>query len=159
DNWRPLLAIADLAGGHWPQLARQAACQLTGAEQEGALGVTLLSDIRAAFGDAEVMRSADLVARLTADPESPWAEYNRGKPMTQRNLAKQLGHFCIITEEVHPPGVPHGKGYKRARFEELWTAYCPDLSGQDSHPWTEPGSQARERANGDGSKLNSDFSS
>jgi hypothetical protein len=25
DNWRPLLAIADLAGGEWPQLARQAA--------------------------------------------------------------------------------------------------------------------------------------
>jgi predicted lipoprotein with Yx(FWY)xxD motif len=24
DNWRPLIAIADLAGGEWPQLARQA---------------------------------------------------------------------------------------------------------------------------------------
>ena len=29
DIWEPLLALADLAGGHWPQLARQAAEALT----------------------------------------------------------------------------------------------------------------------------------
>jgi putative DNA primase/helicase len=159
DNWRPLLAIADLAGGHWPQLARQAACQLTGAEQEGAIGVTLLSDIRSAFGDAEVMRSADLVAKLAADPESLWAEYNRGQPMTQRNLARQLGHFGIITETVHPPGSQHGKGYKRASFAEVWAAYCPDLTGQNVSSNPPPTSQACERANADGSGLTRDFSS
>jgi hypothetical protein len=27
----------------------------------------------------------------TADPEGPWAEYNRGDPITQRQLAKLLG--------------------------------------------------------------------
>jgi putative DNA primase/helicase len=30
DNWRPLLAIADLAGGEWPVRARDAACLLSG---------------------------------------------------------------------------------------------------------------------------------
>ncbi len=30
DNWRPLLAIADLAGGNWPTLARQVAVRLSG---------------------------------------------------------------------------------------------------------------------------------
>ena len=30
DNWRPLLAIADMAGGEWPQRAREAACVLSG---------------------------------------------------------------------------------------------------------------------------------
>src|SRR5262249_16894181 len=34
DNWRPLLAIADLAGGEWPQLARQACLTLSGESPE-----------------------------------------------------------------------------------------------------------------------------
>ncbi len=29
DNWRPLLAIADLAGGEWPRRARDAALYLS----------------------------------------------------------------------------------------------------------------------------------
>jgi len=32
DNWRPLLAIADLCGGEWPELARNAAVKLSGDE-------------------------------------------------------------------------------------------------------------------------------
>jgi putative DNA primase/helicase len=132
DNWRPLLAIADLAGSHWPELARKAACDLTGVEDDGALNVTLLVDIRAAFGDADVMKSADLVAALTADPEAPWAEYNRGKPLTQRQLAKMLGQFGVISESVHPPGVVHGKGYKREHLEPQWEAYCPAEPGQNT---------------------------
>jgi putative DNA primase/helicase len=159
DNWRPLLAIADLAGGSWPQLARQAACQLTGMEQDGAVNVTLLGDLKAAFGDAEVMRSSDLVAKLTADPESPWSEYNRGKPLTQRGLARLLADFHIITEEVHPPGLSHGKGYKRVWFEELWATFNSSDPGQDPSFSISPPPQARKRANADGSRLTSDFSS
>jgi putative DNA primase/helicase len=34
DNWRPLLAIADLAGGEWPEQARRAACLLSGETQD-----------------------------------------------------------------------------------------------------------------------------
>jgi Protein of unknown function (DUF3631) len=56
------------------------------------------------------MRSADIAAKLTADPESPCAEYNRGKPLTQRGLARLLADFHIIPETVHPPGLPQGKG-------------------------------------------------
>jgi len=34
DNWRPLLAIADLAGGEWPERARQAAQSTCGTREE-----------------------------------------------------------------------------------------------------------------------------
>jgi putative DNA primase/helicase len=88
DNWRPLLAIADLAGGVWPELARQAALTLSGEEQDGAIGVELLKDIRLAFGEADAIRSIDLVAKLIADPERPWAEWKRGKPLTQKQLGR-----------------------------------------------------------------------
>src|SRR5262249_6910509 len=53
DNWRPLLAIADAAGGEWPERGRRAAIHLTcdGAEPDDAeaSGVLLLSDLREMF--------------------------------------------------------------------------------------------------------------
>jgi putative DNA primase/helicase len=126
DNWRPLIAIADLAGGEWPQLARQACLTLSGEAQEESLGVMLLADCRAAFGDDDMIRSADLVTRLSADPEGPWAEYNRGgKPITQRQVARLLSAFCIISVNVRPEIGPQGKGYRRTDFEEAWATYCP----------------------------------
>jgi putative DNA primase/helicase len=124
DNWRPLVAIADLAGGHWPQTAREAARLLSGEGAES-VNVELLADVWQAFGDRDVIRSADLVAQLTADPERPWAEWKHGKPLTQKQLAGLLGVFQVISTTVHPPGLPHAKGYKRADFEDLWAAYCP----------------------------------
>jgi putative DNA primase/helicase len=34
DNWRPLLAIADAAGGAWPERARKAALTLAAADDQ-----------------------------------------------------------------------------------------------------------------------------
>ncbi len=133
DNWRPLIAIADLAGGEWPQLARQACLTLSGEAQEESLGVMLLADCRAAFGDDDVIRSVDLVTRLSTDPERPWAEYNRGgKPITQRRVARLLGPFGIISETVDIRGLKSAKGYRRVHFEEAWAVYCPVKT--PSHP-------------------------
>src|SRR5262249_38644938 len=129
DNWRPLLAIADLAGGEWPQLARQACLTLSGESAEEAMGVMLLADCRRAFGDDDAIRSADLVTKLATDPERPWAEYNRGHPITQRQVAKLLGGrggFGIFSVNVRPKVGPQGKGYRRIDFEEAWASYCPD---------------------------------
>jgi putative DNA primase/helicase len=125
DNWRPLLAIADLACVTWPDEARRAALMLSGEDQDGAMGVELLKDIRSAFGDDDVIRSADLIAKLTADLERPWAEWKRGRPLTQKQLAGLLAPFCIVSINVNPPGVPQGKGYRRADFEDSWAVYCP----------------------------------
>jgi hypothetical protein len=87
--------------------------------------VELLRDIRSAFGDDDVIRSSDLVAKLTADPDRPWAEWKHGRPLTQKQLAGLLAPFHIISLTVHPPGLPDGKGYRRTDFEEAWAAYCP----------------------------------
>jgi putative DNA primase/helicase len=124
DNWCPLLAIAELAGGTWPEEARRAACLLSDEEQDGAIGVELLRDIRSAFGNDDVIRSSDLVAKLTADPERPWAEWKQGRPLTQKQVAGLLAPFHIISLTVHPPGLPDGKGYRRIEFEEAWAVYC-----------------------------------
>jgi putative DNA primase/helicase len=123
DNWRPLLAIADLAGNEWPARARDAACVLSGEGHDSAsINVELLGDIRQAFGELDEIRSADLVGRLIADPERPWVEWSHGKPLSQKQLGSLLRPFQIISETVHPPGQSHGKGYRRVRFEEAWEA-------------------------------------
>lgn len=156
DNWRPLLAIADLAGGKWPGKAREAACLLSGEGHDDAVNVELLADTRRAFGDADVIRSEDMVERLVADPERPWAEWNKGKPLTQRQLAKLLKPFKIISETVHPAGQSHGRGYKRAWFEAAWEAYLP---GQNTPPAPKVASDPCKRASADGMGTSSDFSS
>ena len=47
DVWEPLIAIADLAGGEWPQFARAAAVELSaaGASEDDSLGVQLLAGV------------------------------------------------------------------------------------------------------------------
>ncbi len=45
DNWRPLIAIVDEAGGHWPQTAREIAEVLNGQSEDPSEGVILLADI------------------------------------------------------------------------------------------------------------------
>src|SRR5262249_9061848 len=143
DNWRPLLAIADLAGGDWPKKAQDAASVLSG-EEVSTFNVDLLADIRATFGQAEIITAADLVAALVADPERPWATWGKGdKPFTQNGLARLLKPFAIISDTVHPAGRPHAKGYKRVWFEDAWASY---LSGQNPSPQQIPDSKTSKLA-------------
>jgi putative DNA primase/helicase len=156
DNWRPLLAIADLAGGGWPAKAREAALILSG-EEVPSLNVELLTDIRKAFGNLGCIASADLVEALVADPERPWATCGKnGKPLTQNHLARLLRSFRIISETVHPVGRPHAKGYLRAHFEEVWEGYLP---GQNPSSQPNPDFEACKRASADETGVTRNFQS
>jgi Protein of unknown function (DUF3631) len=157
DNWRPLLAIADLAGGEWPKRAREAARTLSGDGHEAISDVELLRDIRTAFGDLDVITSADLVATLVTDSERPWATWGRGeRPLTPNGLARLLKPFTIISETVHPLGRPHVKGYRRVHFEEAWAGY---LSGQNTPSQPLGDSKACKRASADETGITCDFQS
>jgi len=157
DNWRPLLAIADLAGGRWPERAREAARLLSGEGHESSsINVELLANIKKAFGDKEAMASADLVAALVADPEWPWAEWTRGRPLTPRQLARLLKPFFIIPQTVHIHGFKDAKGYSRIAFEEAWAAYLP---GQDASSRQFRPSDPSKRPNPDGLGTSCNFRS
>jgi 5S rRNA maturation endonuclease (ribonuclease M5) len=161
DNWRPLLAIADLAGGHWPRRAREAACLLSGEGHDStSVNVELLADIRLAFGDLDVIRSLDLVAKLIADLERPWVEWKGGRPLTQKQLAGLLRPFGIVSETVSTPGQKDAKGYKRAGFEEVWEQYCPvENGGQNPSSPSSQASETSKRRNADRMGSSSVFSS
>lgn len=126
DNWEPLLAIADCAGGDWPKRARDAALALSGAEQESvSLSTELLADIREVFDSKREssISTADLIAALCDDDEKSWATYNRGQPIKPRQLSKRLAEYGIASKTIRISSYSTPKGYERAQFEDAFTRY------------------------------------
>jgi hypothetical protein len=125
DNWEPLLAIAACAGPEWEKRAIAAALELSGAgESSVSIGNELLADIQYIFESKGVdkISTADLIDELIDDDENPWATYNRGKPITARQLAKHLSGYGIKSKTVrHKQGTP--KGYDLGQFEDVFARY------------------------------------
>ena len=130
DNWQLQLAIADLCSGaeDFGDKARAAAVKIEGKTDNSTDGVRLLADIKSLFDadpGAHCMSSAAMVDSLINDEEKPWAEFTRGKPLTQNRLAKLLGAYRISSQTVTPPGKKDAKGYYRRQFEDAWSYYLP----------------------------------
>jgi hypothetical protein len=133
DFWEPLFAIANHAGGHWPKLAMDAALALSGEEADTEeRSIELLGDMVAELDQYKhpAMTSKRMIAALSADPERPWATWNKNKdPITERQLGGLLRPFRklgVRSETVHgyETGEPDdAKGFKRARFEEARERY------------------------------------
>jgi putative DNA primase/helicase len=129
DNWRPLFAIAEVAGGDWPQRAAAALTKLVSKEDADSqgIGTILLVDIQQIFREAEAERvfSEQLVKKLVAMTDRPWPEANRGKPVTETWLANRLRPFRILPKTIRiEPG--RAKGYKLADFKEAFARYIPE---------------------------------
>jgi putative DNA primase/helicase len=125
DNWRPLLAIADAAGGDWPARAREIAAKTVDADQAKRVG--LLADIRDVFEARGIdrIKSADLAAALVAIEGHPWAEHGRsGKPLSANGLARMLGGDNISPSTVRF-GTDTAKGYELAQFADVFARYLP----------------------------------
>ena len=125
DNWRPLIAIADAAGGHWPQTVRRVAIGMNGRNEDPSEGVMLLADIRRIFNgkNSDRLTTENLLIALCADVERPWCEYDRGGQMTTRQFAGLIKMFGIRSSSVRI-GDKTPKGYnKRARFEDAFERY------------------------------------
>jgi Protein of unknown function (DUF3631) len=161
DNWRPLLQIATLAGEDWLRRAREVACRLSGEGHDStSIGTDLLSDIQAAFGEAEAMRSADLIAALITDPERPWAEWKDHKPLTQRQLAGLLRPFGIVSETIWITKSVSAKAYVKARFRDAWASYPPrQKSGQNDPAGQDQPSDPSKRQDATAAGTSDDFSS
>jgi putative DNA primase/helicase len=136
DNWRPLLAMADLVGKHWPDRAREAAIELSAdGEDAASTKVLLLGDIRDLFTrrGVNVLFTDEILAALHADESRPWPEWKRNKPMTARQLADQLKPFKIKPNTVRR-GAETGKGYQLEWFEDAFARYLLPQSVTPSHP-------------------------
>jgi len=131
DIWEPLLALADLAGGAWPELARQAAVGLASSAQESNPIGSLLLDIFVLFATLKVDRmfTRTLVMNLNALGDRPWAEMRNGKEITDQWLAQQLRPYPIRTRTMRI-GEMRAKGYFLEEFAELFHRYIPRAEAQ-----------------------------
>ena len=75
-----------------------------------------------------------LLAKLIEIESSPWAEWNRGKPLTPTSLARLLKLFAISPGAVRDSGVVF-KGYERNSFTDAWDRYRTKPWMQD---WPSP---------------------
>ncbi len=126
DIWEPLLVLADLAGGRWPGLVREAAVGLTARAQEYSPIGSLLLDIFLAFISSRSDRlfSRELVGGLLGRGERPWAELRKGKPVTETWLAQRLRPYGIKPRTIRI-GEQTAKGYVQEDFMETFRRYIP----------------------------------
>ncbi|MEU1073195.1 MULTISPECIES: DUF3631 domain-containing protein [unclassified Streptomyces] len=133
DTWQPLIAVADLAGGSWPEAARSACLAMTQYEAEqdqdnSSLGIRLLSDIRRAFaaeGNPSALRTSRLLDLLNQDDESPWPGHT-DKGLTPRGLQILLKDYSLSSSNRRFPGNIQARGFTRLQFADAWARYCPD---------------------------------
>jgi putative DNA primase/helicase len=138
DNWSPLLAIADLAGGDWGVRARSVALELSGASRndEQDIRFELLKDIRAIFeeegGDAcKAIATTTLIEKLCQLEEAPWSTFHRGELLSPRGLGRMLRPFGMVSSNLKISRDPVtgkdtvAKGYKRETFIDAWVRYLP----------------------------------
>jgi hypothetical protein len=128
DVSEPLLAIADAAGGEWPERARRALIELCAQAQaaDDSIGVRLLADIREIFKERAIDRiaSAELVKSLADIETSPWSEWTHDKPLTPSRLARLLKPF-EITPAVLRVGDNTPRGYLIGQFLDTFERYLP----------------------------------
>ncbi len=126
DVWEALVAVADLAGGDWPERARVSAVSLVSDSMAGApsIGVQLLTDLKDVFNNHEVQSSEAILTALHEMDERPWNDL-RGKPVDSRWLSRQLSKYGVKSGTVRTPEGTR-KGYKAVDLHDPWTRYVSD---------------------------------
>jgi putative DNA primase/helicase len=129
DNWRPLFAVAELAGNGWGDLAHDAAVSLLGDEaDEASVRVRLLFDIRERFVAQKTDRlSSDaLVDYLNSLEDRPWPEWGKAqKPITKVQVSRLLKPLEISPKTIRLPNGTTPKGYYQAAFEDAFARLLP----------------------------------
>jgi hypothetical protein len=123
DVWEALFAVADAAGGHWPQRARVAGVALVADSKAGShsLGIRLLADLRVVFGEHDQRPTEFILSELNKLEESPWGDLG-GKSLDARGLSQRLGKYGIKPTTVRI-GAQTPKGYRRTDLHDAWVRY------------------------------------
>lgn len=136
--WEPLLIVADLAGGNWPKVAREACLALCkDAEgQKASLGVRLLGDMKILFDELKIdqITTVKLIKHLTTDGErdepmleadAPWGDL-RGKPISNRGIASLLKRYEVRPQKIRVDDKTL-QGYRLEDLHDAWLRYLPTV--------------------------------
>jgi putative DNA primase/helicase len=146
-----LLAIADLCGGEWPGLVRQAILHFCGKAEgeEGDVKRELLKDIKDGFSkqpQPDRFSSAAMRDYLNALEHRPWRDWNDSKGISQRQISTRLGEYGIKSRNIKTCTGKVQKGYY---FDDLRNAFSRYLL----NPLGTGGYSATEAENIDGFSL------
>jgi hypothetical protein len=158
DVWESLVAIADAAGGSWPDRARKSCEHFCAVEplDEGTAGELLLRDLYTIWHDYDekqkIWRDRDephlftttILDRLHKIAESPWGDWY-GKPLSARNLAKLLKPYGVKSQNVWDSATQsQAKGYERSDLVDSWHRYVQSVQAS-KHVDNPYGSDGRQR--------------
>ena len=133
DNWRPLVSIADLAGGIWPERARRAVLLFSGqdSDDEQSLSTFLLADIQELFKSADTDRlpSTQIATGLARREDRPWPEFRKGSAITVRQVARLLKPFGIKPKARWIDGKTQ-QGYQITDFQDAFSRYLTGIDPQ-----------------------------
>jgi Protein of unknown function (DUF3631)/Domain of unknown function (DUF3854) len=146
DTWSSLLAVADVAGGSWPELARHAAVAIDRAHQvddDQSLGIRLLRDVYDTWPAGQPYRfSSEVTSTLLEVDEAPWTSMSGGRGLNANKLAGLLRDFGIRSKKVRI-GVTVKQGYERDHFLAVWRRYGVADDEQQAPPFS-PGEGEQE---------------
>jgi hypothetical protein len=134
-NWKLLLAIAELAGGDWPERTHKAAEYIAG-KTEGSQGARLFTAFHAMCvtllkeGATEIVISSEEAVEFLKDFDPYWATDYRGSDghpgeITKNKLAALLRNYEILPQPIHPTKRAEVslKGYvilEKGKWSEQW---------------------------------------
>jgi Protein of unknown function (DUF3631)/Toprim domain len=130
-NWRPLLQIAELAGGTWPARALAAAktdmARVTG-EKDNSADYALLAAIWRVFtadtSNPRRMLTEDIIQKLLNEDEGRWLTANRGgKQIDKWYLRDKLKDFLPTEGKYSSSQSRRWRPIKSAKANPLWGYY------------------------------------
>jgi hypothetical protein len=133
DIWEPLLAIADEAGGQWPEAARLAAKALAGSLDDEDILIELLTDLApvvksAVERETKIIPSLTIIAALVTDDSRPWKTWGKQeKGITPHSLARLLKPLGL--KPVHSE---QGNGYSCEALNDAILRYLPSKASESS---------------------------
>lgn len=133
DVWEPLIAVAEAAGGAWPDLAREAAVAIVteATDRPASLGIRLLADVRRVLARDEHgdrIRSTELLHELIGLEDAPWGDLGGKGAIDSRYLGRTFSAYGISPAKPIRFGAAIGvaKGWDRVDFIDAWTRYLPE---------------------------------
>jgi hypothetical protein len=126
DIWEPLFALADAAGGDWPQRCKEAAnwfiAERSDDEPES-LGLLLLRHCAELLEGRRTCEPDWLRRELCNLGDAPWSDLN-GKGLSLHQMKQMLKRYGIKTYAVRVGGHPV-KGYNVKQFEDELARFSP----------------------------------
>ena len=122
----PLLHLADLVGGSWPEKARTAINNVFQLAEETTT-VELLCDIRDLFysnNDSEYLSTQNILTALRELEHRPWSAWGRSSGKKLGTLLHPLGITSRYLNEERC------RGYYFKHFQDAWERYIPPAAAE-----------------------------